>query len=265
VLGILLTAMLAALASTIDTHLNWGASYFTNDLYKRFYCLRISKREPSERELVRVARLSNVVLLLLSLALMTRLSSIQTAWQASLLLGAGMGIVLVLRWVWWRITALAEIAAIVASFVLAPLLMLFVPAEQEALRLLLMAFGSTAAAWLAVVSGPREPRDRLVAFYRRARPPGFWGPIAEAAAIDPAIAVRRLRRGAIATLTGSITLFFGLTAMGSFIAGSPGPVAWPWSPTAFSCCLAIVAVALVPIWLRLGFPGEDEAPDAAGS
>ncbi len=74
VLGLMLTAMLAALASTVDTHLNWGASYWTHDLYGRLLCRRWLGREPSQRELVRVARLANPVVLVIALAIMSRLS-----------------------------------------------------------------------------------------------------------------------------------------------------------------------------------------------
>jgi Na+/proline symporter len=104
VIGLMLTGMIAALASTVDTHLNWGASYWANDIYKRFIC-GWRGVEPSGRSLVWVARLSNVLILAIALAVMARLDSIKLAWELSLLLGAGVGVVLVLRWLWWRITA----------------------------------------------------------------------------------------------------------------------------------------------------------------
>ena len=113
--GLMLTGMLAALASTIDTHLNWGSSYWSNDIYRRIVCQYWLKREPSDRELVRVARGSNFLILAIALVLMTQISSIQTAWKISLLFGAGMGGILVLRWLWWRVTAVGEIAAISSS------------------------------------------------------------------------------------------------------------------------------------------------------
>ncbi|MDQ3365863.1 MAG: sodium transporter, partial [Myxococcota bacterium] len=121
--GLLITAMLAALASTVDTHLNWGSSYWTNDIYKRFVCEAWRKRTPSARNLVWVARGANLVILAIALVVMTRLGSIATAWKTSLLLGAGMGGVLVLRWLWWRVTAWGELAAILASGILAPVLL----------------------------------------------------------------------------------------------------------------------------------------------
>ncbi len=139
--GLMIAGMLAALASTLDTHLNWGASYWTHDLYERFVC-RWLRRVPSARELVWVARASTLGVLAIALLLMTRLDSIQTAWHASLLLGAGMGVVLVLRWLWWRLTAAGELATIVASSLLAPLLLTLLP-DREALRLLLMGISAT--------------------------------------------------------------------------------------------------------------------------
>ena len=252
-LGLMLTAMLAALASTIDTHLNWGSSYWTHDLYARFWCRGFRGREPRPRTLVWVARLANLFILLIALAIMPRLSSIQTAWQASLLLGAGMGVILVLRWLWWRITARGEIASIAASTLLAPLLLFFV--EQEALRLLLMALGATtagvAASWLW---GP-EQRERLQRFYRQVRPPGFWAPIALAEGVDAKSGSRQLGRGLAAAGLAALSLFCLLTAFGSWIAQSPAPLWFPWRAPWIGGLLAL-GVALVPLWWQLGLGTE---------
>jgi len=89
--GLMLTGMLAALASTIDTHMNWGASYWSNDLYKAVWVERIRGRDAKPHQLVRVARFSTIILLGIALTIMVNLGSIQTAWQMSLLFGAGMG------------------------------------------------------------------------------------------------------------------------------------------------------------------------------
>ena len=110
--GLLLVGMLAALASTLDTHLNWGASYWTHDIYRRFICPHLFKRSPSDRSLVWVARFANLVILLIALLIIPFLSSIQKAWQISLLLGSGIGMTLVLRWIWWRMNAWGELASI---------------------------------------------------------------------------------------------------------------------------------------------------------
>ena len=84
--GLMLTGLLAALASTIDTHLNWGASYWSNDVYNRLICNHWLKREPKNRELVLVARLSSVIILIIAIIIMANLGSIQTTWFISLLL-----------------------------------------------------------------------------------------------------------------------------------------------------------------------------------
>ena len=96
--GLMLTGMLAALASTVDTHLNWGASYWTNDIYKRFICRRGSGPSRAAAPWWWVARAAAVLTLVIALAIMTRLTSINQAWQINLLFGAGLGVVLVLRW-----------------------------------------------------------------------------------------------------------------------------------------------------------------------
>jgi Na+/proline symporter len=249
--GLMLTAMLAALASTIDTHLNWGASYWTNDLYARFYCRGLRKRAPDPRALVRVARASNLGILLLALAIMTQLSSIQATWQLSLLLGAGMGVPLVLRWLWWRFNAWGEIAAIGASLLLAPWLLATVPAGSEALRLLWMAVVSTAVGVGASLWTGPEALDQLARFHQRARPPGFWGPLA---APDDA---RRLGRGLAATGLAALSIFSLLTGLGSWLVSSPAPT---WFPArgAWIVCLLVTGIGLVPVWWRLAFSAPRE-------
>ena len=77
--GLMLTALLAALASTIDTHLNWGASYWSNDIYKRLVCQEWLKRDAKNSELVIVARLSNILILIIALTIMANLGFIQKA------------------------------------------------------------------------------------------------------------------------------------------------------------------------------------------
>ena len=252
--GLMVTGMLAALASTVDTHLNWGASYWTNDIYKRFVCQLWLRREPSERSLVRVARLANVLLVGLALVVMTQLTSINDAWQTSLLLGAGLGVVLILRWIWWRMNAWAEIAAVVASMVVAPVLMVFVGDDQHATRLLVVAVVSTIAALVAIaVAGP-EDRDQLVRFYRKIRPVGFWGPVAADAGVVGNEEPRRLGRALAATATCALSVFCLLVGIGTWMTGGAGPT-WLPSASLWSAGLVLAGAALTPIWFRLGYRG----------
>ncbi len=258
-LGLMLTGMLAALASTVDTHLNWGASYWTNDIYKRFVCQAWRGIDPDDRALVRVARGANVAILAIALLIMTRLTSINQAWQTSLLMGAGMGVVLVLRWLWWRVNAWAEIAAALVSLVAAPILMTVLGDDAQAARLLLMAALATSGALAAALIAPPEDRARLVAFYTRVRPPGFWGPIAAAAGDAPAAGRRRLAQGAAATAACAASVFCLLVGAGTWLTGAPAPGWFPWRSIWIAVLLA-AGLALVPLWRRLG-----ASPPGAGA
>jgi Na+/proline symporter len=234
--GLMLVGMLAALASTLDTHLNWGASYMANDLYGRFWCRGLRGRTPGRRELVFAARLAGPIIMAISLAIMTALGSIQAAWQMTLLLGAGLGIPLWLRWLWRRANAWGELAAIVASGLAAPLL--FGLLDDEAARLLCVAvigtLASLAGAWL----GPAEDPKRLDDFYARVAPPGWWG---------DAEALERFQRGAVATAAASLTLFTSLVALASWLVGAPTPFGLP--ALAWQGGLLALALAALPFWV----------------
>ena len=259
--GLMLTGMLAALASTVDTHLNWGASYWTNDIYKRFICQGWLGTEPSGRALVWVARAASILTLVIALGIMTRLTSINQAWQINLLFGAGLGVVLVLRWIWWRMNAWAEIAAMLVSCGVAPLLIFSFDDDQQPLRLLLAAAASTAAALAAIrLTAPEDP-SQLATFYRRVRPVGFWGPIAQAAGAGEGAGARRLGRAAAAMALCAATLFCLLVGLGTWLVGSPAP-AWVPARPLWIGGLLVAGLALCPAWYRLGYGTRT---DTAGS
>ena len=106
-------SFLAAFMSTIDTHLNWGASYIINDIYKRFF-----KPNESEKHYVVVSKIITVVLMILAAFTALKMQSISKAWAFIFSMGAGIGLVLILRWFWWRINAWSEIAALSTSIVI---------------------------------------------------------------------------------------------------------------------------------------------------
>lgn len=257
--GLMLVGLLAALCSTVDSHLNWGASYWTNDLYLRYARRRDAGRTPDARTLVRVARLSNGVILLLALVVMMHLGSLQQAWRISLLLGAGMGVILVLRWLWWRISAWGELAGSLASLLLAPLLLAFVvpgerlsPGAADALRLLALTLGATTTGIVVSLLTPESPA-RLADFYRRADPPGWWAPVARACGADPAAPRRRLARGLLATITAACSVFALLVGLGSWLVGGTVPGWWPAPPASWSAANVGLGLVLLPVWHRLGF------------
>jgi SSS family solute:Na+ symporter len=164
---------------------------------------------------------------------MANLGSIQQAWHVSLLFGAGLGAVLVLRWLWERINVHGELAAIGVSLVVAPLL-LASPLDEWA-RLALMAATATSATVAAALWLPGTDTATLDRFYRRVRPVGWW-PGTAARAGEPPRAP--LRRGVAAA--GS--LFLGLLGGGLLLLTPPGAETWP------AWLALIVAAALVPFW-----------------
>jgi Na+/proline symporter len=240
--GLMITAMLAALASTLDTHLNWGSSYWSNDIYKAIVSQKILKREPRSKELVLVARLSNILILIIALIIMANLGSIQKAWQISLLFGAGTGSVLVLRWFWERINLNSEIAAIFSSIFFAPIILLYVP--EEWLRLLLMSVISTIfVVGAALISPPTEDK-KLIVFFKRVQPPGFWEKTASKAGMDPMNPRFELFEGIKLILLTGATCFFLLAGIGKLI------VPMPDSSPIYPILLIAGGLICVPFWLK---------------
>jgi Na+/proline symporter len=168
-LGLVLASLVAAFMSTVSTQVNWGASYLVNDLYARF------APPQDEATLLRAARWATVALTLLAATVSFFMDDVGTVFRLLILIGTGPGLVLLLRWFWWRINAWAEIAAMVAGLVVA-----LVTLRYELTfgwRIILTAFGSMAV-WVPVMFATApEPAERLDAFYRRVRPAGFWGPV----------------------------------------------------------------------------------------
>lgn len=255
--GLMLVGLLAALASTVDTHLNWGASYWSNDVYAGVICPHLIRRQPGDRELVWVARLSNLLILAIAMAIMASLDSIQAAWFLSLLFGAGMGAVLMLRWLWERINLYSELAAMLASLIAAPLLLHLFGTEprDEWLRLGLMALISTSVALLATFLTLPTDDATLARFYRRVRPVGFWRRAAALSGSDPGIPLRALGRRLWLTGACALSLFALLVGVGRLLFPAPGSgllSAW--------LCLG-AGLALLPLWLPQAWGhGLDERP-----
>ncbi|MDC0716718.1 sodium:solute symporter family protein [Nannocystis bainbridge] len=239
--GLMLVAMLAALASTIDTHLNWGASYWSHDVYGRLWCEALRGRKPSGRELVWVARAANVGLLVVALILAAKVGSIQSAWHVSLLFGAGIGAVLILRWLWERINLWCEFAAIAVSLVLAPALLAW--SEDAHWRLAVMAVSSTTVTILvALFTKPTEVGAR-VEFFRRARPPGFWGCTASAAGEDPRAPRQALARALGHVLRDGLALYLALYGAVRVLFPLPGE-------GRVGAIAALVVSAALVVWSR---------------
>jgi solute:Na+ symporter, SSS family len=172
----------AAYMSTVATQLNWGASYLVNDFYKRFM-----RKDETERHYVAVSRWATIVLFLGSTIVSWQLTSVERAWEFLLALGAGTGLVLMLRWYWWRINAWSEISAMVTSLVVSVICLnvvpdWFAPGDPRAGSVvMLITVAITTLTWIGVTFATRpEPEAVLEAFYRRVRPGGpGWARVSE--------------------------------------------------------------------------------------
>jgi SSS family solute:Na+ symporter len=171
--GALLAAFAAAYMSTISTHLNWGASYLVNDVYLRFV-----KPDASPRAQVMASRAATTFLMVASLVVMGFLSSVEQGWKILIGLGAGTGLVFILRWYWWRVNAWSEISAMVASFVTSIALTRWGHSMSDTgtpdyAFTMLATVAVTTVVWLAVtlLTAP-ESDETLERFYRRVRPGG---------------------------------------------------------------------------------------------
>jgi Na+/proline symporter len=173
--GFMLAGFAAAYMSTVGTHLNWGASYLVGDIYKRFL-----RKGADQKHYVAVGRWTTVFLFLASILVTLNLSTIEGAWRFLLALGSGTGLVLILRWYWWRINAWSEISAMISSVVVSLAAFRLVPKgsgpgaefEQQAVVMLVTVAVSTVL-WVAVTFLTKPERDStLDAFYRRVRPGG---------------------------------------------------------------------------------------------
>jgi Na+/proline symporter len=184
ILGLMVAGLLAAYVSTISTHLNWGTSYLVHDLYRRFI-----RPDADERHYVLVGRIVTALLMLLAAGMTFLLQTARTGFELLLSIGAGSGLLYLLRWYWWRINAWSEIAAMAVSFVVA--VGFFVAGRMGASfppnTALLVTVFTTTFAWVAVTLLTRpENETTLIGFYRLVRPAGpGWGAIPAKAAVGP--------------------------------------------------------------------------------
>ncbi len=164
-LGLVVASLAAAYMSTVSTHLNWGASYMVDDFYRRFFA-----KDESEKHYVTVGRISTVILILLSSLVALTLSTAMEAFSILLQIGAGTGLVFLLRWFWWRVNAWSEISAMIISFVVA-IASLFLDLDPSAE--LVGGVVITTLGWLTVtfLTEPTETAT-LQQFYDKIRPMG---------------------------------------------------------------------------------------------
>jgi len=218
--GLMVAAFAAAYMSTIATQLNWGASYLVNDFYRRFL-----KPAATQRHYVTASQLATILLTVISAVVTFYLDSIAEAWKWLVVTGAGTGSVLLLRWYWWRINAWSEVSAMASALVVSVVLKLGfqmnLDDQREFAWIMIITVSITTVVWLAVTfATPPEPRETLVAFYRRTRPSlSGWREIAkQAPEVQPS-------RDGLANLkdwiAGCILIYGVLFGTGKFLLHEP--------------------------------------------
>ncbi len=220
-LGLVLASLIAAFMSTISTHLNWGSSYIVNDFYQRFI-----SPQADEKRLVLIGRISTIFLMILAATLALFLQNALQGFQIMLQIGAGTGLLFILRWFWWRINAYSEITAMVVSFLLA-LYFQFGSLELSSHVQLCLGVAITTVAWVLVtLITPATKKETLYSFYRIVQPagPGWKVIINKAQEEAQDISNSEVQKGnlsleILAMVIGCFTVYSALFGTGYWIYG----------------------------------------------
>jgi len=236
-LGLVLASLMAAYMSTISTHLNWGSSYIVNDFYRRFV-----DKDASEKKLVNVGRISTVLMMLLSALFALNLQNVKQIFDIVILFGAGTGLIFILRWFWWRINAWSEISAMFASGIISILFnftqvgrTLFGYADAKGFHAGMLEGWTkfplvvllTTIIWLLVTFlTPPEKQEVLESFYKKIQPDSTgWKKVIQKAKANGHDVVNNpdsnshLPTGIMATIIGTLLVYFVLFAIGNFLYG----------------------------------------------
>lgn len=220
--GLMVGGLVAANSSTILTHLNWGASYLVHDFYRRFI-----KADGEERHYVFMGRVATVLLFFCSSALVFVLDSAKGGFDIMLQVGAGTGLLYLLRWFWWRLNAWCEIVAMLSSFVIS-LGFLVLETQQllvlgSAQKLILTVLLTTICWLLAAFLAPQTDQQTLIEFYRKVRPAGpGWEPIRQAAGLTEAELAQTgdsLPLALVGWVAGSMVIWSSLFTVGNLLYG----------------------------------------------
>jgi len=252
--GFMMAGFAAAYMSTVATQLNWGASYLVNDVYRRFM-----NKSATEKHYVGVSRWATIFLFLASTLVTWQLSSVEGAWKFLLAIGAGTGLVLILRWYWWRINAWSEISAMLASFAISGICFATVPGRwfpvgdpRNDSAIMLITVALSTVVWLSVtfLTAPEQPAV-LESFYRRVRPGGpGW------AAVSERIGLGRepIPGGALAWtnwIAGIVAVYSTLFGIGKVIFGQLG-----------NGLVLLVIATIAFAWIARAFRSEPPPPAA---
>lgn len=246
-LGIVVTSLIAAYMSTMSTQVNWGSSVLVNDVYRRFW-----RPAASQGELVWVGRLGTLGLMAVSCVIALVMQDAVSNFELMLQIGAGTGLLLLLRWFWWRINAAAEITAMCVSFGVAVILKLGPPTGLPGWQQMLLGVGLTTVSWMVVAwITPATDATCLREFYRRIQPggPGWNRVLAEARAEGVELQASGARSDLPAALAASVAATLGIWAL-IFAGGLAVYGRWPLA-AACATWAAVCAAVVGANWKRL--------------
>ena len=253
-LGLVVTSLAAAYMSTMSTQVNWGSSIVVSDVYRRFI-----RPDATEKQLVWVGRLSTILLMVIACSLALVLENALQMFEILLQIGAGTGLLLLLRWFWWRINAIAEIVAMIVSFLVALYFQFIGGDGLESWERLVIGVAFTTASWIVATLLSRPTAEPVLReFYRKIQPGGRgWRRVLERARRDGEVredgTPTRLPEGLAAAALGTLGIYTILFATGFFIYGMIAKAI---------VCTVIAAGALVglmKLWPRLTAPVETNA------
>jgi Na+/proline symporter len=220
-MGLIVGGLIAANSSTILTHLNWGASYLVHDFYRRFI-----KTDADEKHYVLAGRVATIFLFILSSLLVFFLDSAKDAFDIILQIGAGTGLLYLLRWFWWRINAWSEVAAMVSSFVVSIVLLILnkngIQFSTHVALIITIIF--TSISWIVTAFlAPQTDEKVLIEFYKKVKPfgPG-WKYIKEKSGVTfsaSEIEKENIPLSLLGWISGTITIWSSLFTIGSFLYG----------------------------------------------
>jgi Na+/proline symporter len=222
-IGLMVGGLIAANSSTILTHLNWGSSYLVHDLYRRFL-----NPAASERHYVNAGRLCTIFLYIFAGLLSVKMTSAQQAFQILLSIGAGTGLLYIVRWFWWRVSAWCEIAAMAASLLSAAgipyLSKLGILPPLGFAQTTILQVGFTTICWLvAAFVAPQTAPAKLIEFFKRVHPAGpGWEKVRQEANVSSAeVALHGDHMGwaALGWVSGCVVIWSSLFCIGNFLYG----------------------------------------------
>ena len=250
--GLLVVAFMAAFMSTVDTHLCWGGSYMVNDIYKRFI-----NTKANESHYLFVSRLSIVILLLLSAVAAWQMDSIAGAWIYIIEIVSGIAIILMLRWFWWRINAWSEITSMISALFLANGFLWikwmhdfglvndtvlvrvngWYQDDVALIRATVILILCTIISLVVTFATRPVDNDKLLSFYKKVRPKGWWGPIS--VQVPELVDTSSSRNSWLGFVFGAIFLNSLLFSVGHMVLGS------------YSIALILLVIGGISGWLTL--------------